>query len=362
MLNERFQLLLTKKLANELTPEEHLEFLEMVNSDPELNKIYTDLKSYWTPDEETYANNAKMFQNILNKIDSGNQSQSENVIPITRKGYSKFTRMIAAVLVTAALGAGTYYYTNYRNAVQNTKVANLEVLHTPSRQKSKIVLSDGSVVTLNSQSQLKYPASFSGKTREVYLNGEAFFDIKKDPEHPFIVHADQMKIKVLGTAFNVKSYANDESCETTLIRGAIELTLADRPADRIILKPNEKLVLHKRVTLKHTKRGNVKFPVPDTSGTSYLLTNLTHLKIGDSTVVETSWTNNKLIFKDQDMESLAKQMERWFGLKIIVKSELIKKYNYTGVFEKESITQALYALQMIEPFHYKINKEIVYIY
>lgn len=362
MLNERFQLLLTRKLANELTPEEHLEFLEMVNSNPELNKIYADLNSYFTPDEEEYANNASMFQNIIRKIEERKDIEAEDEAPAAKSKIIKFTRMMAAVLITAAMGVGAYYYANRIDTVQQTKKVNLEVLHTPSRKKSQIVLSDGSVVTLNSQSQLKYPAAFHGKTREVYLSGEAFFEIKKDPEHPFIVHADQMNVKVLGTAFNVKAYSNEPSCETTLIRGAIELTLADRPADRIILKPNEKLVLRKRLPIKQVKQPGIKSIIADTARTSYLLTNLTRLKVGDTTVVETSWTNNKLVFKDQDLEALAKQMERWFGMKIIVKNDLLKKYNYTGVFEKETISQALYALQIIEPFHYKVNNQIVYIY
>src|ERR1019366_6846207 len=108
----------------------------------------------------------------------------------------------------------------------------------PSRVKSKIVLSDGSVVTLNSETTLRYPAEFNGQTREVYLDGEAFFDVAKDHKHPFIVHAGKMNVRVLGTAFNIKSYANDATSETTLIRGAIEVTMSDRPSDRIILKPN----------------------------------------------------------------------------------------------------------------------------
>jgi ferric-dicitrate binding protein FerR (iron transport regulator) len=170
-----------------------------------------------------------------------------------------------------------------------------------------------------------------------------------------------MNIKVLGTSFNVKSYSNDKNIETTLIKGAIEVTLSDRPSDRIILKPNEKLILNNS-SFKKPRADNNLASSGETANTNYLLTNLTHLKANDTTVVETSWVNNELIFKDEAFSDLANQMERWYGIKIKFKNTSTKDYRFTGVFVKENIVEAMNALKMIEPFNYKYKNETVSIY
>lgn len=268
-------------------------------------------------------------------------------------------RSMAAVLLIGICFSGFYYYDKCAPGVS---VAKLQSTKTTSRSKSNIYLTDGSVVTLNSQTVLRYPASFTGATREVYLNGEAFFNVAKDHKHPFIVHAGKMSIKVLGTAFNVRSYSNDQHSETTLIRGAIEVTLSDRPSDRIILKPSEKLILNSTTIQKYIGNNHTPAVVHDSVNTNYALTNLTYLRSNDTTVVETSWVNNKLVFKDELFNELANQMERWYGVKIKFKNDDLRKYRFTGVFEKESLTQALNALRMIESFDYKYKNETVYIY
>jgi ferric-dicitrate binding protein FerR (iron transport regulator) len=270
-------------------------------------------------------------------------------------------RGMAALLFLAA-GSFAYYYYSSQHTLQAKGTRNIAVTKTPSRSKYKINLSDGSVVTLNSESVLKYPVSFSGPTREVYLNGEAFFNVTKDHTHPFIVHAGKMNIKVLGTAFNVKSYANDKNMETTLIRGAIEVTLSDRPSDRIILKPNEKLILNNSDLKRRQRSSESLASSSETNNINYSLTNLTHFRANDTTIVETSWVNNELVFKDEVFTDLANQMERWYGIKIKFKDTDAKDYRFTGVFVKENVIEAMNALKMIEPFNYKYKNETIYIY
>jgi transmembrane sensor len=149
--------------------------------------------------------------------------------------------MAAAVLLLMLGGYGIFHhYYSGRHAGNDLA---WQEKYTERKTLSKMILADGSSVTLNADSRLKYPASFDGPTREVYLTGEAFFDIQKDPDHPFIIHTDKMIIRVLGTSFNVKSYPGDASMETTLLQGSVEVTFPDRPADKIILRPSDKLVI-----------------------------------------------------------------------------------------------------------------------
>ncbi len=356
MVNDRFIQLLTKKLSDEIDESELAELNYMLISDEECLKQYNFFKNYWAQDEEKYSNQELLFQRIKNKITvPGNFDDTDS-----KKGWIKkfpfFWRGLAAVII---LGIGLFTYRYSHSASEIKKEGNIAITKTPSRTKSKIYLSDGSVVTLNSETVLRYPSSFSGATREVYLNGEAFFNVTKDRSHPFIVHAGKMNIKVLGTSFNVKSYENDKNMETTLIRGAIEVTLNDRPSDRIILKPNEKLVLNNK-TFNKPRTNNL--PAAEENNTNYALTNLTHLRSNDTTIVETSWVNNELVFKDEAFSDLANQMERWYGIKVKFKNSNTKDYRFTGVFVKENIIEALNALKMIEPFNYKYNNETVSIY
>ncbi|MDB4903660.1 MAG: fec operon regulator FecR [Mucilaginibacter sp.] len=360
MINDRFIELLTKKLLDEIDENEADELRCMIN-DEECKKQYNFFKTYWTQDQEQYSNNDLMFRRIKSRIGIIEDIEEKEVKLRGLQRISLFWRSIAAVLLVG-ICFSVYYYYYYPYFSKAKLLGKLEIAKTPSRVKSRITLSDGSIVTLNSETTLKYPPIFTGQTREVYLDGEAFFDVAKDHKHPFIVHAGKMSVRVLGTAFNIKSYSNDSRSETTLIRGTIEVTLADRPSDRIILKPNEKLILNSATIGKRVANNNLTAAHTDSIHTNYALTNLTYLKSNDTTIVETSWVSNRLIFKDEAFNEIANQMERWYGVKVKFKNENVKDYHFTGVFENESIMQALDALKMIESFNYKYKDETVYIY
>jgi ferric-dicitrate binding protein FerR (iron transport regulator) len=350
--------LLTKKLSDEIDERELAELNYMLANDEECRRQYNFFKGYWAQDEQKYSNEELLFNRIKSRITIQEESEDTDSERGLFRRLPFLWQSIAAVLL---LGIGVFAYYHYSwHPSGVAKEGNNAITKTPSRTKSKICLSDGSVVTLNSETVLRYPSSFTGPTREVYLDGEAFFNVTKDHTHPFIVHAGKMNVKVLGTSFNVKSYANDKNIETTLIKGAIEVTLSDRPSDRIILKPNEKLILNNNTFKRPRLDSNL--PTSEDSNTNYSLTNLTHFRSHDTTIVETSWVNNELVFKDEAFSDLANQMERWYGIKIKFKNSDVKDYHFTGVFVKENIVEALNALKMIEPFSYKYKNETVSIY
>jgi ferric-dicitrate binding protein FerR (iron transport regulator) len=356
MVNNRFIELLAKKLSAEIDDDELEEFKNLLANDDDCRRHYNFFKTYWVTDEEQYSNTDQMFQRIKNKIGV----PEEPLSAVKKHKPAVFWYSIAAVFLLGA--CFILCFVIYKGNQAFTGVVKLEKTVTPIGTKSKIVLSDGSVVLLNSETSFRYPLSFRGAhNREVYLNGEAFFEVSKDHHHPFIVHTGKMSVKVLGTTFNIKSYANETSSETTLIRGAIEVTLADRPSDRIILKPNEKLILGSP-SLKNKKNKRLNSLINYNPHTKYTLTNLTYFKSNDTTIVETSWTNNKLVFKDEDFYTLTNEMERWYGLKFKFKNDKLKDFPFTGIFDKEDINQALHALELIEPFKYKIKNQTVYIY
>jgi transmembrane sensor len=371
MTDERFTELLTKFLAKEISPNENTELEQAIRVNESFRERYNYFKGYWKKHENPEGNSKHLFDKIRLRIESetANEAEVESepeyslLTPEPAPKYSfNYWRQIAAALVLFTACAGLYRYAYKNRITAEIQDATLQVKQAPARSKSTIILTDGTKVVLNSASELKYPASFNGKTRDVYLTGEAFFDVHKDHQHPFIVHTNKMNIRVLGTAFDVKSYSNDRSSETTLIRGMIEVTLADRPSDRIILKPKEKLIVQRDQPAYRVEK-SLKQASKDTSANvKYTLTSLTYFKNHDTTVVETSWLNDRFIFKDEDFGTLSNRMERWYGVSIKLDNDDLKKYHFTGTFKHESIKEALDVLRLTEAFHYKMTGTVINIY
>ena len=238
------------------------------------------------------------------------------------------------------------------NNINNIAVNEVEV---SLGSKSKIKLSDGTVVKLNSGSKLTCPALFDDMKRQVYLEGEAYFDVKADSSRPFFVNTSDITIKVIGTSFNLKSYPGSNTIVTTLVSGSLEIS--HKYAQSITLKPNQKAIYIRdqhKLTLDERKELNLKpgqMKVPKIS-----------LQDQIDTRPLTAWKDGKLIFNNEQFEDLAIKLERWYNVKIIIKSQKLKKERFTGTFENETTEQVLKALQIAEPFEYDINKNIITIY
>jgi transmembrane sensor len=220
--------------------------------------------------------------------------------------------------------------------------------------RTKLLLPDGTQVWLNSNSRLKYTGDFNSKNREVALEGEAYFEVVKDIRLPFIVQTAGIDIKVLGTSFVVKSYPQDETIETTLLKGAIEVSRKDVPGSpRVILKPNEKLVFSKHfAALNHTGASPVtsgahSSPVPDMAVGSI------RQDIPDSDKVETAWLYNRLVFDGDNFKELTDKMERWYNVRITIRDTILNSYHFGGIFENETLDQAFKELQLTREFIYK---------
>jgi len=220
-------------------------------------------------------------------------------------------------------------------------------------------LPDGSVVWLNAGSKLEYDKSFGNTIREVKLSGEAYFDVVKNPSKPFIVNTNSAKVKVLGTAFNVRSYPDDNKIETSLIRGSVEVTLNKRPEEKWILKPNEKLVLLNdyiapQVKEKALDKRIINEPVIAIKKLTY--------QPGETVAVEAAWTSNKLSFEDESFLEVSHKMARWYDVNFVFKSEELKNLMLHGSFTTETINQAMEALQYSFKFKYEIKDKLVTIY
>ncbi|MBC7914530.1 MAG: FecR family protein [Pyrinomonadaceae bacterium] len=342
MSQYKFIELVTKEFIDVLT-EDEANKLKSLLQDSKLQNQYDLFKLYLSAENLDHSSDDAVFQKVQQKI----QEQEEHLVPTSRGSKKAFYWKVAVAAMFTVVSL-TIYSLYQREAPVNQQIS------TNRAVKKRITLSDGSTVVLNSESKLHYPEKFTGERREVTLIGEGFFDIVKDPDHPFIIHTKKMNIRVLGTAFNVKAYPDDRFSETTLIRGLIEVTLKDRPTDRITLHPSEKLVVS-NISVENTPKRK------ETLIRNEALTQVTHFQKSDSTVMETSWMFNKVIFKNQSLSEISTMLERAYDVDIDFRNESVKELKFTGVFEKESVEDILKTLSLIEPFSYKIHKNQIVI-
>ena len=364
MVEPRFVELLTKELTEELTHAEKQELVLLMQQNTPYKKQSTIIKQYWNANKTEYKASAANFNKLMDVIHLTEQSGSVD----SEDDNEEMPRRLwpAALKYAAVLVLGTalfLWYLSARPGKETSIAINWQNSTTAPKVKRKLVLSDSTIVMLNSGTTLSYPLSFGNKNREVYLNGEAFFEVHKDPKHPFIIHTKKMNVRVLGTVFNIKSYDDAPQSETSLIEGSIEVTLNDRKADRIILKPKEKLIVENSL-LSQTQLNkpigrNIDAVI---AGTQYSLTNLTYIPSIDSAAVETLWLKNKLVFKNEDFEAIAADMERWYGIQIIFEHSSLKNLRFTGTFErKTTVLAAFESLRAAEFFHFKKKDLTFYI-
>jgi ferric-dicitrate binding protein FerR (iron transport regulator) len=251
--------------------------------------------------------------------------------------------------LTVSLGGIWFLTTANVKTTSKTAPQTAEVTTRPGT-RTKLVLPDGSTIWLNAGSKLAYSQPFDVKDRRVTLTGEAFFDVAKTGEL-FIIHTEGVQIKVLGTAFNVRSYPAEKKIETSLVRGRVEVSMDDNPEKKYVLTPNEKLTLNTAGTTSMKKKQLVPLAIVSTLRYS----------TDSTTIAETSWVENKLVFIDESFEDIAKKLEQWYGVTIVFKNSTVKGEHFTGVFEKETIGQALEALQLTTPFRFIVRENSIII-
>ena len=215
-------------------------------------------------------------------------------------------------------------------------------------ERKNFQLPDGSVVTLNAGSKIIIDDSYGVSTRDIYLQGEAFFDVKHDKATPFIVHTPAMDIKALGTSFNVKAYPCEKSIEASLVKGLVEVTLKDEENRKVLLHPNQKI----EWKYGGSEKSVAAIMNKKTASLEDLIQSLTKTDGGD--LKEIAWTENKLVFADDSLEDIAVLLGRWYGVNIEFADDAIRNYRFTGEFEKEELATVLSFLKESKNFSYEI--------
>lgn len=369
---ERYKLLFSKYLNNTCDKAELNEFISWIKSqenEKELKNLITkDWSAFQTNESYGEFSNSN-FEKLLKEIDREKTLLDESELNSTPgvfhlKKYSKvFLRIAASILLPIAIGIGSYYTLN---TLEDTADITLNKITAPNGSKTQVLLSDGTSIWLNSGSTLEYPQAFAKKSREVKLIGEGYFDVAKNPDKPFIVKTSDLSIKVLGTIFNVKSYPDEGTIETTLLEGSVAISKKEdnpRTKNVVFLKPNERATFIK----KDGKiiQSDLLSKIPDEAHSTDISKprkeQMILSKFTDSEQY-TSWKDEKLTFRNENFEKLCIMLERWYNVKININSEELKSYHYTGTLQNENIVDAIEAFKLTVPFRYEIHHDIIEIW
>ncbi|MNG57226.1 fec operon regulator FecR [compost metagenome] len=206
------------------------------------------------------------------------------------------------------------------------------ILSTTKGETYRIKLPDGTQVWLNAASALKYPMQFAHKgKREVELVGEAYFEVAKDPKHPFIVNTSGQQIKVLGTHFNVNSYADEPALRTTLLEGSVEVSSSNR---KLKLLPGQQSSLNANGTLK--------------------------LQQVDTAPI-IAWTNHEFMFDEDDIESVMRKIARWYNVDVIYQGKKTTEKFGGGISRFDNVKQVLNLLENTGAVHFRIEGKNLYV-
>lgn len=342
MHHHRLDELITAKLSGTLDESGREELAALLRQHPEWAQQAALLEQYWHSVPEPEAPLAAVFSEMMAKAEPAGKT--------TVKAVAWWKWAAAAALAGLLCSAGYHLWQHSR--AQKA----LQLVETRNGERRHFRLSDGTMVHLNASSHLT--CRLDSRSREIWLDGEAFFEVAKDPARPFVVHAASMNIHALGTAFNVKAYTEDAQYETTLLEGAVEVYLDKTPEQKVRLRPYEKLAISGATAPASPEKKLMIKPVVS----KVAMAKAVSLPVIDSTLSETAWVSNRLQFEALRFDELAKLLERWYGVKIEFRNETVKNYVFSGSFASESITQALQALQLTEEFHFDNQSTRIIIY
>lgn len=311
---------LFRYVNRELTGQEYSEVEEWINASEEHRKIAEDFYELSFAVTSLQIIKRSAPHQALKKV---NKRIQQNQF---RKLYL-FVQKAAVILLLPLLFLSGYFLLHPH---EKTSVSYLEARMTPGMTGSTI-LPDGTKIWLNSSSSLTYPNRFSGSSREVTLDGEAYFEVAGDAGKPFIVHTKNSSVKVLGTKFNIDAYSTNDFIATTLVEGSIEFNYQgkDDISRTIVVKPNEQVYYDQQ--------------------TSQARLNETYVP------KDIAWKNGQIILRNTPLSDILWILSKRFNVEFRIKDPAFYKYSFTGVFTNQQIERVLEHFKRSSGIRYKVN-------
>ncbi len=320
--------IITKYLTGQCSEEELIQVNNwMKESEENARQIFRMEKIYHLGKFGQYANEQRILRaekQLYKRLDDEKSRQKK-----IRYIYH-WIKYAAIIVITLIIGGGISYW-----FYQNDNGQQILVAIADKGIVKEVILPDGTKVWLNNGATLKYPREFSEKERKVHLDGEAYFEVTKNRHKPFTVQSDAMRVRVLGTIFNFKCNKNCRIAEATLIEGEIEVK-GNREEGQIILTPGQRAELNKNNGRLTVKQVDAK--------------------------LDAVWHDNLIPFQKADIFTIAKALERFYDVKIILSPDIQANKTYSGVLRKKSnVDSVLKSLQNSIPIDYKIVGNNIFI-
>lgn len=306
----------SKYLSGELNGDEYNEFVNWIESDKQNKEFFEEVKNDW----ETMELQNNKLVNVDNAWDKlKNRLEDDNLIenkPVKVINLYNIVRIAAIFIIVAGLGIMAFNTMNHSGQ---------QVASNDNGKNINITLDDGTIVTLNSNTKLYYPKTFAGKTREVTLEGEAFFDVAQNPDKPFIINANNAFIRVLGTSFNVNARKGAAKTEVLVETGKVQVTQKELRKSTI-LTPGEMGIIHKS-GLNKTKHRDI----------NYL-----------------SWKTRKIVI-DNKLSDIVPIIKRAYNIDVELADKTIGEFPLHSTFENQSVEVIMDLI--CTPFNLKWKKD-----
>ncbi|GAA4323028.1 FecR family protein [Mucilaginibacter gynuensis] len=330
MQETEIKILLKKYIDQQCSPEELafvLNYIQLPEGKQALEEMLLEDWNSFEIDKTAPTEDADRWYEQLN-----NRTTEQQPIPVLRS-YAWLKYAAILLLVT---GLGAWLLLEWLPKGTSGQLALLEK-YNPRGQRTRITLQDSSVVYLGADSRLRYPELLNGNTREIFLEGEAFFEVKHDVKHPFIVHTGRVQTQVLGTSFKIEAFKN-QRLKVAVATGKVSVGYKDHTdalRSLAILTPG------KEVSLNAANKAVIST-----------------IAIADIT----GWADGSLAFNDARLDEIARELERWYNTKIIIKGDKLKAYSLNiNVNGKAPVTLALDAIMGATGLKYRVNKHQIII-
>lgn len=316
--------IIAKHLSRESTPEEEQQLKIWIQSDPEHQEIFDDLKQNW----ENQQRDGSKFSLERGKKLVRQKIDSEKVIALPTlqredtaiRNRFNFAGIAASILIVACLAVGSYTFIYAPPAITYLEKAN------EAGKVTSLSLADGTIVWLNVASKIRYPENFTAEKREIYLEGEAFFEVQRNEQKPFIVHTGQVSTHVLGTSFNINAYHDYDAIEVTVASGKVSVRDSTGVIGELIANHQ---ITYSKISGKSTR--NV-------------------VEAGDWD----GWREGQLAFRESTFGKVAGKLEKWYGVTIAFENENVKDCPVTASFDKgENLKQVLHMLSILNNTRYE---------
>ncbi|HYG19668.1 MAG TPA: FecR domain-containing protein, partial [Ohtaekwangia sp.] len=322
--------LAAKLLTGSLTPAEQSEWEAMLQDSHFKNEFELVRKHWNNAGTLPYLqiNHEEDWKKVMGRIQDPDQGE-------TRFSVKKIWRYAAVITLLVAAS-----FLLWKANMVFTPDPLATTIEAPAGARTFITLPDSSRVWLNAGTKITFNQDFGSENRDLTLEGEAFFDVARK-DVCFNVHTLSYDITVLGTAFNVKAYRDDDITSTTLLRGALKVSRVN-PAgetEEVILRPNEKMILRGLETQRMRQSMVVEKNI--------------------DAIAESDWKDGWLTVRGESLHELSKKIERLYNVKILFENENLKSYRYTGRIQQFSLEQVLKALSLTSPVTFQIHEKTV---